>query len=92
MGGEVNTLLPHQAFDWCVDTANTDSRWVGFHEVYTGSYDNGAVIGSCHRLREDFEAWICQITHTKCVRTGYVFSVDFPRSFGFRPSDVRVTA
>jgi uncharacterized membrane protein len=36
-------IVPHIAFDWCENTANTDSRWVGMRELDINGYDNYTV-------------------------------------------------
>jgi uncharacterized membrane protein len=37
--GPYNEIVPHIAFDWCEDTANSDSRTVGMRELDIHSYD-----------------------------------------------------
>jgi uncharacterized membrane protein len=38
--GEPQTDVPNQAFDWCIDTSNSQSRQVGLREIDTGGADN----------------------------------------------------
>ena len=38
--GPYNVIVPHIAFDWCIDTANTDSRQVGMRELDVDSNDD----------------------------------------------------
>jgi uncharacterized membrane protein len=38
--GPYGVVVPHTAFDWCVDTANTDSFDVGMRELDIGGNDD----------------------------------------------------
>ena len=41
--GPYSEIVPHIAFDWCENTANTDSRRVGMRELDVGSNDDYTV-------------------------------------------------
>ena len=41
--GPIQELVPDTAFDWCLDTANSESRRVGFRELDVGDYDDFTV-------------------------------------------------
>jgi uncharacterized membrane protein len=38
--GAYEEIVPHIAFDWCSDTANTDSRTIGMRELDVGDNDD----------------------------------------------------
>jgi hypothetical protein len=38
--GPFTVVVPHQAFEWCENTADTQSRTVGMRELYVGGAEN----------------------------------------------------